>query len=156
MAETRNVFVSHIHEDETHIDKMKALLSEHGFDVRDASITSETPNAATNPDYIKNQILAPKIHWSSVVVVLISPNMRNSEYVDWEIEYAERSGKRIVGVWTYGGAESELPEALKDYADVVVAWNGKHIKEAICGDRNDSETSGGEPRKPLAIRQHGC
>jgi hypothetical protein len=105
MADTRDVFVSHIHEDEAHIEKMKNLLHEHGFNVRDSSVTSETPNQAKDPDYIKHQILAPQINWASVVVVLISPGMRHSEYVDFEIEYAHRQDKRIVGVWTHGAAD---------------------------------------------------
>jgi len=156
MADTRNVFVSHIHEDETHIEKMKDLLSKRGFDVRDSSITSETPNQAKEADYIKRGIIAPKIDWASVVVVLISPNMRDSEFVDWEIEYAEREGKRIVGVWTYGGAESELPDTLREYADAVVAWNGERIQEAICGDTNELETGTGERRGPIDIRRYNC
>jgi hypothetical protein len=156
MADTRDVFVSHIHEDETHIETMKNLLDERGFQVRDSSITSETPNKAKNPDYIKHYILAPQVDWASVVVVLISPGMRHSEYVDFEIEYAHRHDKRIVGVWTHGAADSDVPEALEKYADAVVAWRGDAIKDAICGEKSNWETKDGTPRQRLAITRHGC
>ena len=155
MADTRDVFVSHIHEDEQHIENMKSLLAEHGFNVRDSSITSETPNRAKDPDYIR-QILGRQIDWASVLVVLISPGMRHSQYVDFEIEYANKHDKRIVGVWTHGAADADvLPEALQKYADSVVAWRGEAIKEAICGERSGWETSDGAPRPPLAISRHG-
>ena len=67
-----NIFVSHIHEDDEHIASMKALLRERGFEVRDSSINTEHPNRATDPDYIKHEILAPRIDWASTLVVLIS------------------------------------------------------------------------------------
>ena len=156
MAETRNVFVSHIHEDESHIDGMKSLLSEHGFDVKNSSITSERRNDAHNPEYIKHSILAPRIDWAGAVVVLVSPGMRESEYVDFEIEYAQRHDKRIVGVWTHGAAESDVPDALTKYADAVVPWRADAIRAAICGEKSGWETDEGKPREPLAITRHGC
>lgn len=156
MADTRDIFVSHIHEDEKHIERTKALLDEQGFRVRDSSITSETPNKGKDPDYIKHQIIAPQIDWASVVLVLISPGMRDSQYVDFEIEYANRHDKRIVGVWTHGAANSDVPKALEKYADAVVAWRGEAIKEAICGEKSGWETTEGRPRESLAITRHGC
>ena len=156
MADTRNVFVSHIHEDEAHIDKLKDLLSERGLEVRNSSITSERPNEARDPDYVKHQILAPQIDWAGVLVVLISPGMRDSQYVDFEIEYANRHDKRVVGIWTHGAADSDVPEGLRKYADKVVAWRAEGIKDAICGDESGWETNEGKPAEPLDIRQHGC
>src|SRR6266480_4696342 len=99
-----NIFISHIHEDDDHIVAMKALLRERGFDIRDSSINETRPNQAKDPDYIKQEILAPRIDWASTLVVLISPETRGSEWVAWEIEYAQREGNRIVGVWTHGAA----------------------------------------------------
>jgi hypothetical protein len=112
--------ISHIHKDDEHIASMKSLLGERGFDVRDSSINSERPNQAKDPDYIKSKILAPRIDWASTLVVLISPETRNSDWVDWEIEYAQQQDKRIVGVWMHGAAECDIPDALDKYADAVV------------------------------------
>jgi hypothetical protein len=153
---SNNIFVSHIHEDEEHIAAMKALLSERGFDVRDSSITSERGNLAKDPDYIKNEILAPRISWASTVVVLISPDTRDSEWVTWEIEYAQAHDKRIVGVWTHGAAECDIPDALDKYADAVVGWQGDRIQGAICGDINEWEQSNGSTRPAREIVRHGC
>src|SRR4051794_35661325 len=99
---------------------MKSLLAEHGHEVRDSSVTSTSkPNNATDPDYIKTQPLAPAIDWASTLVFLISPATRNSEWVNWEIDYAQEHEKRIVGVWSRGAAECDVPEALERYADAV-------------------------------------
>jgi MTH538 TIR-like domain (DUF1863) len=156
MAGGKNVFVSHIQEDEERIDGMKSLLRERGFDIKDSSITRATGNDAHDPGYIKSQILAPAIGWSSTVVVLISPDTKNHEWVTWEIEYAQKTGKRIVGVWTHGAAECDVPEALDKYADAVVGWNGERIEGAISGDINDWESSEGSLREPRAITRYSC
>src|SRR5438067_12975572 len=108
MADGKHVFVSHIQEDEEHIDGMKTLLNARGFDIQDSSITSAKANQARDPDYIRSQILAPAINWAGTLVVLISPDTRNHEWVTWEIEYAQKMGKRIVGVWTHGAADCDI------------------------------------------------
>src|SRR3954453_18003340 len=146
-----NIFIPHVHEDDAQIEAMKSLLGERGFDVRDSSIDSSNPNRASSIDYIRSQILAPAIDWASVVVVLISPQTRNSEHVDWEIRYAQEHDKRIVGVYTSGSTESEIPEALADYAKAIVGWNGDRIVGAICGDINDWEASDGGRMPERAI-----
>jgi MTH538 TIR-like domain (DUF1863) len=151
-----NIFVSHIFEDDEQIGGMKDLLSAHGFDVRDSSINDTRPNRANDPDYIKREILAPRIDWASTLVVLISPQTRDSEWVAWEIEYAQQAGKRIVGVWTHGAAECDVPDALDEYADAVVGWQADRIKDAICGDINDWEQSDGTKRPAREIARYGC
>lgn len=151
-----NIFVSHIHEDDPHIEPMKTLLRERGFAVRDSSIDSGNPNRATNPDYIKSEILAPAIDWASTVVVLISPQTRVSDWVRWEIEYAQRHGKRIVGVFTHGAADCDIPGALDDYGKAVVGWQADRIVGAICGDINDWESSGGGRRDERLIVRIRC
>ncbi len=151
-----NIFVSHIHEDDEHIASMKALLHERGFEVRDSSINSTRPNEAKSPDYIKREILAPRIDWASTLVVLISPETRDSEWVNWEIEYAQQHDKRIVGVWTHGAAECDIPDALDEYADAVVGWQADRIQGAIRGDINDWEQSDGAQRPVREIQRFGC
>jgi len=154
--ETNNIFVSHIHEDDADLGAMKNLLNESGFQVRDSSINSDKPNDAKNPEYIKAQILAPRIRWAGTMVVLISPDTRDSEWVNWEIEYANSLGKRIVGVWAHGAKDCDVPEALELYADAVVGWQGDRIKDAICGRINNWQTSGGEVRGRREIARHSC
>ena len=154
--ETRNTFISHIHENDSGVDAIKQLVQTKGMVVRNGSVTAESPNDATNPEYIKYQILAPRIRWSSVVVVYVSPDTKNSQWVNWEIEYAHKTGKRIVGVWERGAADCELPEALDRYADAVVGWNGNSIVDAINGKSDDWKNPSGQKWEYRDITRYSC
>lgn len=154
--EIKNVFISHIHEDDGGLGKLKDLVAKGGLTVRDASINSSNPNDAKDPDYIKTQILAPQIQWASTLVVYITPQTKNSEWVNWEIEYAEKLGKRIVGVYAHGANECDVPEALEKYADDVRGWNSEGVVEAIIGKTNEWHMPSGELRDPRPIKRYGC
>ncbi len=154
--EIKNVFISHIHEDDPGLGDLKELAAKHGLEVRDSSITSEKPNDAQDPDYIKQNILAPQIEWASTLVVYISPETKDSEWVNWEIEYAQKLGKRIVGVWEHGENECEVPEALDRYGDALVGWHGESIVDAISGTSNDWYVRGGQLRGSRPIKRYKC
>ena len=153
---TKNVFISHIHEDDDGLGKLKDLLKSHGMTARDYSITSDNPNNAHSEDYIKSEILAPRIRQSSTLVVYISPETRGSPWVDWEIEYAQKHNKRIVGVWAYGERGCDVPDALRDYADAVVGWTGDRIIDAINGDIDSWENPNGTEVEPRRIPRYSC
>lgn len=155
MTEMRNIFISHIHEDDRHLAAMKELLADRGLDIRDSSVNASTPNNAEDEDYIKSQILAPKIRWAGTLMVLISPDTKDSVYVDWEIQYAAKTDTRIVGVFAPGAADSDLPEGLADYADGIVGWNAEAIFQAIQGD-DVWQDSTGAPRARSDIARHNC
>ena len=152
----RNIFISHVHEDDEGLADLRALASRHGMNCRDASITKGKFNEAHNEDYIKYQILAPRINWCSALVVYISPETKNSDFVNWEIEYAQKQGKRIIGVWERGAKDCELPEALDQYADAVVGWNGESIVDAINGDSNDWHQLDGSQHDYRGIKRYSC
>ena len=152
----RNVFISHIHEDDGGINQIQNLAGRHGMIVRNGSVTSDRPNSAEAENYIKYQILAPRIDWASVLVVYVSPETRHSWWVNWEIEYAHRQGKRIVGVWERGARDCELPEALEDYADAIVGWNGESIIDAINGESDEWHQPDGSEQEYRVIGRHSC
>ena len=154
--EARNVFISHIHENDEGLTDLKNLVARHGLMCRDASITKGKFNEAHNEDYIKYQILAPRINWCSVLVVYISPETKNSDFVAWEIEFAHKQGKQIVGVWERGAKDCALPEALDKYADTVVGWNGESIVDAINGDSNAWHQPDGSQYDYRRIERYSC
>lgn len=155
-GERRNIFISHVHEDDHRLGPLKELLNAAGMDVRDGSINSDKPNDATNEHYIKSKILTPRIEWASVFVVLISPETRDSKWVQWEIECAERLGKRIVGVWDHAEAQCDIPEALDRLADAVVGWRGERVRDAIEGKINNHERPDGSLDAERATRRYSC
>lgn len=157
MAElTKNVFISHIHEDDSGLGKLKDLLAKNGMDIRDSSINSSNPNNAKSEDYIKSQILAPQIKWAGTLVVYVSPDTKDSKWVNWEIEYAAQQGKHIVGVWEPGARECELPEALVEYGDAMVGWHGNSIVDAIVAGKDGWEKPDGSQAAPVSLKRHPC
>lgn len=154
--EIKNLFVSHVHEDDAILSDLKSLLSNKGYDIRDASINSTKPNNAENESYIKYEILAPRINWAGALVVLISPNTHTSDWVNWEIEYAYKQGKRIIGVWTQGAQDSNIPSNLHLYANAVIGWQGDRIIDAINGNINNWSNPDGSPREPRLIERYNC
>ena len=93
MADKKNIFISHVHEDDAILPQLKELISKAGMEVHDGSINSDKPNKASNEEYIKREILAPRIEWASTLVVLITHDTAQSDWVNWEIKYAIEQGK---------------------------------------------------------------
>ena len=154
--EIKNIFISHIHEDDDGLKDLKDLIRDNGMTPRDYSINADNPNNAHSEEYIKSQILAPRIQQSSTLVTYISPETKNSEYVNWEIEYAEKHNKRIVGVWAQGEGGCEIPEALDKYADAIVGWTGNRIVDAINTKINGWENPDGTKCGPRDIDRFSC
>jgi len=128
-----NAFVSHRHEDDSLIADLKTMLAADGCDVRDSSINASNPNNAKDPDYIKSK-LAERIQWAGKIIVIVSPQTKDHEWVDWEIEYANKHpGKAIIGVWAPGADGCDLPEALEQHADALVTWDATAIAAALEG-----------------------
>ena len=155
MTDNHNVFVSHRHEDDALVGQLKELLSRHGADVRDSSVTTGNFNQAKAEGYIK-QVLAERIQWAGKVIVIISPDTKNHDWVSWEIAYANRfADKRIIGVWAPGATGVDMPTELDEFADAVVSWDGAAIVEALEGADN-WQGPGGEKVPPRSIKRLSC
>lgn len=151
-----NVFISHIHENDRRLSPLKDLLKNNGCSARDSSVNSSNPNEAKSPDYIKREILVPRIDWAGTVVVLVTPDTKDSEWVNWEIEYAHKQGKRIVGIWDLGNKDCEVPEALDRYGHAVVPWRAEQIIDAIFGRIDEWRDAEGNSRPERPIARYSC
>lgn len=137
-----NVFVSHFHEDEDGIKNMKSMVGDT-LTIKNSSVTSDKFNRAQNPEYIK-RLLRLRIQWASKVICLIGPNTHNSEWVDYEVRAAHKKGKPIIGVYLRGAKDSDVPDALKDYADSIVGWSKDSIVRALSGGRDFVNADGSQ------------
>ena len=155
VSDAHNVFISHRHEDDALVGDLKSLLAGRNVAIRDSSITSENPNNANNEAYIKSEILAPNINWAGKIIVIITPDTKNHPWVDWEIEYAERQGKEIIGVWAPGSDGCDVPEPLERHADSIVSWDADKIVDALDGNQR-WEQSDGTPRSLQPVNRVGC
>lgn len=152
----KHVFISHYSKDDEHIGKMKNLLEGSKYTLKNSSIDSTKPNAAKNEDYVKS-ILRPRIDWAGTMVVLIGPQTHKRDWVNWEIDYAHRQGKRIVGVYINGAKGENIPEKLKEHGNAVVGWSTNSIIGAINGSINTTEGPGDSNwQSPYAMPRGTC
>jgi len=89
-----------------------------------------------------------KIAWASTVVVLVGKETSKRPWVNWEIDQANRKGKRIVGVYERGGSDYDVPENLEKYGSAMVGWSSDSIMSAVHGKNNIFEKPDGTPRPP--------
>lgn len=142
----KNVFISHYGKDDEQIGKLKELLDKKGYTLKNSSIDSTKPNEASNPDYIR-ALLRSRIEWAGTTIVLIGPETHTREWVDWEIEYSNKCGNRIVGIFIQGASESNVPEAFEKFGDALVGWQSGSVIDAIEGKNNSWERPDGAPRE---------
>jgi hypothetical protein len=159
MPDTKNVFISHVHEDDELVPRLKELIANAGMEVRDGSITSDKPNEAQNEDYIKREILEPRIQWASTLVVLMTHDTAQSWWVNWEVKRAVELGKNVVGVYAQGATDADIPDELQKCGDAaIVGWQGERVVDAINGTNHDWDSpASSAPRSPVwQIKRYSC
>lgn len=145
----RNIFVSHYHGDDEHVDKLAKLLAGRDFQIRNSSLRSNDDTqvwADTVKDETIRNRLRDQISWAGAVVVLIGKKTAERDWIDWEIEEAHRQGKPIVGVFTQGATDADLPENFQKYGTSLVGWIAEKVIAAIEGNENNFENPDGTPK----------
>ncbi len=134
---SKNLFFSYYYKNSDEYVQLIQMLNNRGyFGYSNSSLDEES--SAENEEYIKTKIRS-KINWSGTIVVLIGPGTYTRKYVNYEIEYARKKDKRIVGVYLRGQSQSKLPAELRkayneDYNELaLVRWNSDSIVGAIRG-----------------------
>jgi hypothetical protein len=156
MSKRKNVFISHHHNDDKHVDKFSSMMGAGGHDVRNSSVRMKPANqrrldkGRVKDETIK-RLLRRKVSWASTVVVLIGQKTATRPWVNWEIEQANKQGKRIVGVYLKGGSEADVPKALNDYGHALVKWHPKSVIDAVEGRKSKFENPDGGSRQPVHV-----
>lgn len=157
-SKRRHIFISHYHADDAEVDKLTSLLSRSGYDIRNSSIRAKPANQrrleqGLVKDETIRRLLRRKISWAGTVVVLIGKDTHSRPWVNWEIEQANKQGKRIVGVYVRGGTEADKPAALEKYASSIVGWkSAERMMAAIDGTENPFQNPDGSPRQAVHTR----
>lgn len=158
----RHVFISHHHKDDATVDKMTKLLEKRDSDTRNSSIRVNKPKNQEKidkglvPESTIRRLLRMKISWAGTIVVIIGKETHSRPWVDWEIQEAERQGKRIVGVWEEGGKDHVIPDNLDAYADAIVGWQADQILGAIDGEIDNWNESDGNAAPPREVERVKC
>lgn len=108
--------------------------------------TSDSPDMTDkSTDYIRNE-LKDMIYSTSVTIVIISPNMKYSKWIDWEIEYSLKQIKRddktsstngVIGVvMDYNGGYSWLrPSVTNEDGHTSIRTNNEYLYNIISKNR---------------------
>jgi hypothetical protein len=108
--------------------------------------TSESPDMSDKTtDYIKDK-LKDLIYSTSVTIVIISPNMKQSNWIDWEIEYSLKQIKRgdrrsstngVLGVvMEYEGGYSWLrPSTQNSDGHTAILTKNEYLYNIITNNR---------------------
>lgn len=122
----KSIFVSHVHEDNKYLKKMKTwktkgMLDEYtlSFETEDKRI--EGTSAIKN--YLKN-----KIKGSAVVLVLIGDNTHNHNWIKIEVELANNFNKKLCCV-RIPNTSGKKPSILNNYKELK--FDSEHILKEL-------------------------
>lgn len=130
MADLHNVFMSHYSGDVQQTRKLQDRLAANGCIVRNSAAKEDEGGVIRNKkgkpvsDTVIARYLKMRINWAGTFIVIIGEHTHERAWVNYEIEQANKMGKRIVGIYDYGCKEKvPLPGAFEKYGNNLIGWN---------------------------------
>lgn len=126
---SNNVFICHHSADVPKLRDLLDNLRSKGYDVRSSSLQEDKDNKVVHKgkhvaDATVARYIRRAIKWAGTLIVLIGEHTHERAWVNYEIRNAHFQGKKIIGVYKYGCAQTaELPEAYKRYGTSPIGWN---------------------------------
>ena len=147
---SHNVFISHHGKDDDKVQALKGRLSDKGYSIRNFSVDSTKHKDGRRPsDRFISWYLKRQISWTNTFICLIGEKTHSRKWVNNEIRMAHLQGKKIVGIYTHGNKDVELPEAFKKYGGPTIGWNSVGELGKIMNDKEfPVEKPDGSPRTP--------
>jgi len=152
MESSKNIFISHYHKDDSHVQSLKSRLNDSGCNVRNFSIDSSKHKDGRKPsDAVVKRLLNIRIKSCSTFICLLGPDTHTRKWVNYEIRKAHLEGKQIIGVYSHGNKDKvQLPDAFKRYGNSTIGWNSlDKLSEIINGKNNKFENQQGETSPPI-------
>jgi hypothetical protein len=147
----RHVFISHHSSDDKDVARLTDMLRRNGWDARNSSLRLRSENKERweqrrIPERTLKRLLRMRISWARTFIVLIGQGTHSRPWVDWEIREAAHQGKRIVGVFTRGGTENDIPPAFERYGNALENWSSNSIMRSVDGPENTFKNPDGSER----------
>lgn len=146
-----NVFISHHGSDDDKVQSLKNRVKDKGYNVCNYSVDSTKHTEKKRPsDAVIHRYLRRQITWAGTFICLIGKETHSRKWVNDEIRMAHLQGKKIVGIFTHGNNNVELPEAYKKYGGSTMGWNSLDKLGDVMKDKEfPVENPDGTPRAPL-------
>jgi hypothetical protein len=121
------VFISHVWHRSEHYQRVVDWLNEApNFVWTNLSVPEHNPIHDTNQlEYELRGQMRP----ADVFLILGGMYATRSEWIDFELSFARRIGRPIIGIKPWGA--QVMPIAVTNVASVIVGWNGGSIVQAI-------------------------
>lgn len=151
MSKNYNVFISHHGKDDDKVQSLKKRLIDKGYNIRNYSVDSTKHKDGRRPsDKVIHRYLRRQVSWAGTFICMIGKKTYTRKWVNDEIRMAHQQGKKIVGIYTHGNKDVQLPEAFKKYGGALLGWNSVDKLGSIMDDKDfPVETPQGQPRKPI-------
>ena len=125
------IFISHAwNYNEEYYRLVSYLNSAPNFSYANYSVPKHDPVDAYNNSKLKEE-LRQQIRPVEVVIILGGMYVAYSDWIQFEIDFANLLNKPILGVRMWGSVR--IPKAVQDSADEIVGWNTPTIVNAIRG-----------------------
>lgn len=123
------IFISHAWKYNDDYYRLNELLKEApNFLYANYSVPEHDPVDANNNTKLREE-LRQQIRPVEVVIILGGMYVAYSDWIQFEIDFAEDLDKPILGIRPWGAAK--MPKAVQDVADKIVGWNTSTIVSAI-------------------------
>lgn len=161
MADVKKILICRVNGDDPVLDELNEVLESAGVEVRDDLVPTTEPNDAESEENIQCDHLAPQVDWADALIVLVTADSGKSWCINWEIEYAVKHGKRVIGVYGQGAGNADMPSALQACGDATVPRSKvPRIIDIVNGDIQPEEAwedpETGKPREPEWPLERKC
>ena len=146
-----NVFISHSSKNAEEVKSLIERLKEKGHEVRNSSIEKDEYRDYKVKDETIKRDLRDGIKWAGTCILLIGKDTLKSPWVDYELEYARKQGKRVVGIYVYGLAyKVDLHDEIKKSIFSLIGWSSvDKLGEILDGNYHPMENPDSSPAKPF-------
>lgn len=128
---TRRVFISYEGSDRMKAKGFRLLRWNEHVDVEFYDRHLLDPVDSTNDDYIRSCI-RDQMNGTSVTVLIVGENTKDSDWVDYEIERSIEEGNGLVAIKADESiSDEDVPEKLKEAGGEVVDWDPEEFGDAI-------------------------
>lgn len=126
---TYNLFISHSWSyDEDYVRLVNMLNNAFQFSWKNYSVPWEDPLTGGSKKKLADEI-SNQIRFASVVLVISGMYVSYREWIQFEIDLADKFNKPIIGIQPWGSTNT--PSAVTRSAVEIVGWNTYSIVEAI-------------------------
>jgi len=126
---TYRLFISHAWKYGDDYDRMVDLLNDASyFSWANYSVPVDKAFEKMTKSQLKDE-LRDQIRPVNAVLILGGMYVSYSDWIQFEIDFAQEIGKPIIGVKPWGA--KVMPKAVSDAADVIVGWNTSTVVQAI-------------------------